>query len=54
MTVDQARVELKAFLDGDRFNHPDPEGFEKVLRQYIDAVIAENMEGYQRKPLRLR
>ncbi len=52
MTVDQARAELRRFLAGDRFNHPDPDEFERVFKNYVDAVIAEQMAGYQRKPLR--
>lgn len=54
MTVDQARAELKAFLAGDRFNNPEPEEFARVLHNYVEAVIAEQLEGYQRKPLRFR
>lgn len=53
MTVDQARAELKKVLDEDRY-HPDSEEFVRVLDQYVQAVIAECLEGYQRKPLMFR
>jgi hypothetical protein len=50
--LEQARKELQAFLFGDRFNHPDPDEFMRLLDRYVQAVIAEQMQSYQRKPLR--
>lgn len=54
MTVEQAASELRAFLAGDRVNRPDPEEFSRLLDQFVAAKIAEQLEDYQRKPLRFR
>lgn len=52
MTAEQARAELKKALELDEGLPADE--IIRVLDQYVQATIAEVLEGYQRKPLRFR